>query len=151
MRKLFVSIVLLLSVWGGAAVADPPDDAIKVIKHLEFMGYDAKADAKHIIAKHPKELNIFIKKYNGGMLVTAYFGSNDYGKKHQMDLIKVVNDLNRAAVAARFYIDKDGDLVIEGYYPGSYERKRFGIFMEAFNHALENINEHKSKLLKYLE
>ncbi len=150
MRRSFL-IFSALVVLGGALFADPPKDAVKIMKHLEFLGYKVSMDSKHIIAKHPEHLNFYLKKYRGGMLFTSYFTSNAAGKSHRQELISVVNDLNRNAAAARYYIDKDGDLAIEGYYPGSYERQRFGIFLDAYNLASENIAKHKKILVKYLE
>jgi hypothetical protein len=150
MRRYFLILSALL-ILGGSAVAEPPKEAVKILKHLEFLGYKATMDSEHIIAKHPEHLNFYIKKYRGGMLFTSFFTSNAEGKKHRNELIRIVNDLNKNAAATRYYIDKDGDLAIEGYYPGGYERQRFGLFLDTYNLASENISAHKNELVKYLK
>jgi hypothetical protein len=150
MRRSFLILAALL-VLGGSAQAEPPKDAVKILKHLEFLGYKASMDSKHIVAKHPEHLNFYLKKYRGGMLFTSFFTSNAQGKKHRNDLIRIANELNKNAAAARYYIDKDGDLAIEGYYPGDYERQRFGIFLDTYNAESDNIAAHKKELVKYLK
>ncbi|ADV46136.1 hypothetical protein [Nitratifractor salsuginis] len=150
MRRSFLILSALLLL-GGSALAEPPKEAVKILKHLEFLGYNATMDSKHIIAKHSEHLNFYLKQYRGGMLLTSFFTSNAQGKKHRKDLIRIANDLNKDAAAARYYIDKDGDLAIEAYYPGGYERQRFGLFLDTYNLESENIANHKKELVKYLE
>jgi len=151
MTKILSIFAIFIASFSGFAYASPPTDADDMMDQLEEMGYDVSMDTKHIIAKHHKELNIFLKKYYSGTLVTAYFTTNRRGKRHQDDLLVLINKLNRVSPAARFYLDGDGDIVIEGYYPGRYRHKSFKIFLDTFNHCRTDIADMSDKILKYLK
>jgi len=145
-KKIVLSLfIVLLSL--GTLQATPPEPAVEIVKHLEFLGYKATMDSKKIKATHPKHFNIFLKKFRGGILVTAYYGATKYAASHRCEFLELVNTLNRGATAGRFYLDKDGDLVVEGYYPGTYNRESFGVFIDSFNEERSNL----AKNLKELE
>ncbi|RME07468.1 MAG: hypothetical protein D6812_00085 [Deltaproteobacteria bacterium] len=150
-NKLAFVLVALFLLPAVPSPAAPPDHAVDLIKHLEFLGYDVSMDSERIIAKHSKHLNILLKKYRGGILVTAYFGGSAYGKQHRTEWLSVINALNQEAAAARYYLDGDGDLIIEGYYPGDYDKKSFGLFIETFNLEGMNLAKKSNDLMKYLE
>jgi hypothetical protein len=131
--------------------AKPPKNAAEVMEHLEVLGYDVSMNTKRIKAKHDKYLNIFLKQYRNGILVTAFFGATDYGKKHRKEFETLLNKLNADAAAGRYYVDKDGDLAIEAYYPGPYQKKNFTAFLDAFNYEQDNLAENLSELNKFIK
>jgi hypothetical protein len=135
----------------GALQATPPSAAVDVLKHLEFLGYDASMDSERIKAKHTKHFNIFLKSFKGGILVTTYYGATPYGKSHRDELLREINTLNRMAIAGRYYLDEEGDLILEGYYPGAYDRQSFGVFLESFNEEKKNLAKRIGSLQKYLK
>lgn len=59
----------------------------------------------------------------------TFAGSN---VKERDDIIGTVNTLNVNATVTKFYIDGDGDTMIEAWYPGGYDKKTFAIFLEAW-------------------
>ena len=143
-----IVLILIAGLLGFTLLhATPPEPAGEIVKHLEFLGYKATMDSKKIKAKHPKHFNIFLKKFKGGILVTTYYRASKYAASHRCEFLEIVNRLNRGAIAGRYYLDKDGDLVIEGYYPGVYSRESFGTFIDSFNEERRNL----SKNLKSLE
>ena len=149
-RKLLA--ILVAGVLGmGFLHATPPEPAVDIVKHLEFLGYKATMDSKRIKATHPKHFNIFLKKFRGGILVTTFYGATKYAASHRCEFLKVVNTLNRGATAGRYYLDKDGDLVIEGYYPGVYNRESFGIFIDSFNEERRNLSRNLKTLELFLK
>ncbi|HJP34304.1 MAG TPA: hypothetical protein QGF95_27470 [Candidatus Latescibacteria bacterium] len=62
-------------------------------------------------------------------MVQTFAKSSD---KKRKDIIDTVNSLNAAATVARFYIDDDGDTMMEAWFPGKYDKKLFGNFLEAW-------------------
>lgn len=151
MKKHGILLGALLITWFGTSLASPPENSAAVVSHLEFLGYDVTVNEKHILAKHPKYLNILVKKYRGGMLLTSFFGGKEYGKKNIGSWQTLVNTLNREAAAARYYISKSGNLVIEGYFPGAYEKKRFGAFLTVYNLESAHIAKHGTEIKKYVK
>lgn len=133
------------------AVAAPPEKSQEIMEHLEFMGYEVSANTKKIKAQHNEHLNINIKKYRGGMLITAYFGGSDYAKKNLPEFYKTLNKLNKQAASARYYIDSDTDLVLEAYYPGEYNKKNFSAFINAFNLERDFLSEMGESVTKFID
>jgi len=143
-------LVGLLSI-PAASTAAPPAKADDVTKHLEFLGYKVTVKSKRMMAKHSKYLNIFLKKYRGGILLTSYFLTSEYGKANKDKLLVIVNDLNRGAAASRFYLDKAGDLVIEAYYPGDYSKETFNTFIETYNLSGPQLGRKAKEIRLYLK
>ena len=75
---------------------------------------------------------MILKGYKGGVLLQTYFETSDWDIKDK-DLVEMVNRLNAAATVARFYIDGDEDTMVEAWFPGDYDRKRFSTFLEAWH------------------
>jgi len=126
---LFAFLALLVS----PALAGPfaGSDAYK--EHFEFLGYSVQDGETSLIAKHDTYYNVSVKPYKGGMLVVTFFGTTDKAKNDRVGFFQFLNGMNAEAVAARYYEDSDGDVIVEGWYPGDYDRTRFGVFLENFN------------------
>lgn len=129
LRILFLSSVLV----SYAAHAAPPENAREVQEHMEFNGYTVEVNDQRILAKHASKPNISMRKYNGGILFTTSYIGTDEGHNSRRRMLEIANALNVDAVAVRFYIDKDTDMIVEGYYPGVYDKEAFGIFLDKFN------------------
>jgi len=105
----------------------------QVVNHLEFLGYQITREEKFVRAKHEKNLNLVVQSFNTGVLFAAYIGSNDLGKRDLLGFMDCLNTMNQKALIPRFYKDKDGDLVIEAWYPHLYDKTQFGVFVEQLN------------------
>ena len=140
MTKLLVAL-LFLGVGADGAWADAFKGSDKYKSHLEFLGYDVADKKKSLQAKHGKYLNIWLKQYQQGILVIGYFGRNKEHKNDEAGFHKMINDLNKGASAARYYEDKDGDLAVEAWYPGGYEKVRFGVFMDSFHQTRSQLQK----------
>ena len=101
--------------------------------HFEFLGYSVEDGETSLIARHDTFYNVSVKPYNGGMLVVTFFGTTDRAKSDRVGFLEFLNGMNESAVAARYYEDDEGDVIVEGWYPGDYDRARFGVFLERFN------------------
>lgn len=132
-------------------VAAEPEDADNVIKHLEFLGYEVTRKDEQLNARHEKHSNVSLKRYAGGILLTAYYTGNAHSRANRLDFLELVNRFNTDAVAARYYVDKDGDLTVEGYYPGPYRKDLFGLFMENYNLSMGQLSEQYEQLKKFVD
>ena len=150
-RRAIVTLFFAGILGIGVLQATPPEPAVEIVKHLEFLGYKAEMDSKKIKAKHSKHFNIFLRKFKGGILVTSFYGATKYAASHRCEFLELVNTLNSGATAGRFYLDKEGDLVIEGFYPGTYDRKSFGAFIDSYNEERRNLAKNIKSLELYLK
>ena len=153
MDRVFFRVLIVFFVLSMAATAwaSPPDQADSVMKHLEFLGCKVKMDGETIHATHPKRLNMLIKNYRGGMLITSVFGLKDYGKRHLDGLHSLLNKLNRKAAAARYYVDKDNEyMILEAYFPGKYNKAAFGVLLDSLDLERGNLGSVSSDVALYL-
>ena len=142
MKKNILAFFLLMVIGIGKSFAVLPDDLSNLVKHLEFLGYDISMDGEGMKAAHPSELNIYIQKYHGGILITASFTESKYGKNNRGEFLALINKLNERATIGRYYIDtKGGRLCIEAYYPGNYNKQTFGVFLDVFNSDRSHLGE----------
>ena len=94
-----------------------------------------------LIAKHDEFYNVAVKPFSGGMLVMTFFGTTGMAKSQRVGFLEFLNDMNKDAIAARYYEDADGDVMVEGWYPGDYDRTRFGVFMNKFNEVSDQLGD----------
>jgi hypothetical protein len=139
MRALILFVCLALV--GGPAFAGPFDGSDEYKAHLEFLGYAVEDGETSLIAKHDKFYNVSVKGYNGGVLVVTFFGTTDKSKSDRVGFFEFLNAMNANAVAARYYEDDEGDVIVEGWYPGAYDRTRFGVFIDKFNAISEQLGD----------
>ena len=151
MKIKIIGIGIALALAFTSANASPPKDASEVKAHLEFLGYEISSSSQRMKATHATELNFFMKSFRGGILVTAFFGGNDLSKRNKAAFLEVLNSLNAKSAASRYYVDGDGDMAIEAYYPGSYDKKSFAAFLDAFQLERANIAELGDEITMFLE
>lgn len=133
MKNLLRTLLLSLILVSYGVFAAPPENARDIQEHLEFNGYTVEVNDQRMLAKHASKPNISLRKYHGGILLTSTYIGTDEGHNSRRRMIDIANSLNVDAVAARYYIDKDTDLIVEGYYSGVYDKEAFGIYLEKFN------------------
>ncbi len=148
MRAL--AVVAFLMLLGTPALAGPFEGSDDYKKHFEVLGYEVDEGEKTFIAKHEEFYNVSVKGFNGGVLVVTFFGTTDKAKKNRVGFLEFLNELNTDAVAARFYEDDEGDVIVEGWYPGGYDRTRFGVFIDKFNEINSQLGG-SSSATDYLE
>jgi hypothetical protein len=133
MKNLLRTLLLSLALVSYGVYAAPPENAREIQEHLEFNGYTVEVNDQRMLAKHASKPNISLRKYNAGILLTSTYIGTDEGHNSRRRMIEIANSLNIDAVAARFYIDKDTDLIVEGYYSGVYDKEAFGIYLDKYN------------------
>jgi hypothetical protein len=130
-RALLVFVCLVFA--GVPAMAGPFPGSDEYKAHLEFLGYTVTDGEASLIARHDTNYNISVKSYNGGVLVVTFFGTTSKAKRDRVGFLEFLNGMNAGSVAARYYEDNEGDVIVEGWYPGAYDRANFGVFIEKFN------------------
>ena len=131
--KIFAAVLLGAFTVSSLAKADLPPRADEIKAHLELLGYTVEKTDKALRCQHSTHLNIFVRQYKGGILISGYYVGNEYSKSHRAEFLEFVNTLNKEATIIRAYIDKDGDLMLEGWLVGEYERARFGQFIDSWH------------------
>ena len=106
--------------------------------HLEFGGYGVSPLDKGFRATHDSYLNFVYRPVGGGVLLTVYFNMNG---SHD-ERVEFCNNLNREAVCARFLVDKDEDFAMEGWFPGTYDRKGFAAFLDGWQRDGTRLMQH---------
>jgi hypothetical protein len=131
MRAFSFLAFLVLAISPAFAASFAGSDDFKA--HFEFLGYNVEETDTSLVARHDKYYNVSVKPYNGGVLIVTFFGTTDRAKSDRVGFLEFLNGMNEGAVAARYYEDDEGDVIVEGWYPGDYDRTRFGVFLERFN------------------
>jgi hypothetical protein len=136
-----IALVTIVAVIASADVctSDVPDDAEAIVNHMEFLGYRVEVGEQSIMVHHDTRYNFLIRKFLGGIMFNAFWGSSDYGKEHRNEFLEYVNDLNRMSSATVFYIDKDVDLAASCWFPGVYERQMYAAVIERWTGDLDFI------------
>lgn len=110
--------------------ASQTNELNQVAAHLKSLGYETAPEGIGLKAKHPKHFDVFVKPFGNGILFTVYLTTKESARKNKGALMEFVNSLNTENTAARAYLNKDGYLVLEAWYPGAYQRSSFTTFAD---------------------
>ena len=139
MRASIFGLLALCLAAGVPAAAEPFAGSAAFREHLEFLGYSVEEKDDHLIARHSVNYIVSLKELRGGVLLTSFITSNEIAKVDRAGFHNVINGLNARAASVRYYADADVDLAAEGWFPGSYDRERFGILITEFNNDLNRL------------
>ena len=121
-----------------------------LIEHLEFLGYECDFVKQGIRAKHSSKIHLYITYYQGGIRMQTGFP----GKDPIMDTgsrFEVLNVLNKKMRVGRFYWSENGHLFGTAWMPGLYDKSRFAVFMEAWDHDTKALRQAYDQLKPYLK
>ena len=124
MHRSALALSLIAATMSSAEV---PDDWKKIRGLLKDFDYEVEKMDDWVQATHDDYLNIFVKGYKDGILLQAYFTTSDMDVSER-SIRKLNNKLSLNATASRFYIDSDGDLMCEAWFPGDMGRRSFRNF-----------------------
>ena len=102
----------------------------QMVTHLQFLGFEVERDGDIVKARHRTRVNILLRDFRGGVLLTSIFGCQDNAKRNRSGYLDFINLMNQRATVVRFYADKDSDFFMESWYPGTYDRALFGGFLD---------------------
>lgn len=130
-----------------------PDSLKSFSSHLEFLGYSVtSASDKSVSLKHEKFPNEKLLVYNGGVLVSSWWSLSEEGKNSGAEISQLLNNLNKKSVVTKYYLDDDGDLDLEAWYPGEYDKARFALFMTKIQQDWnDDVANFPKELQKYLQ
>ncbi|MBD3368476.1 MAG: hypothetical protein GF405_09950 [Candidatus Eisenbacteria bacterium] len=134
LRRLSLTVLFVAAALGAAipVSADIPEHAEEITTHLEFNGYTAGEEDGWLTFSHPERLSFTMQTYQGGILLQSWFGGTEYAGEHPGEFHTVVNSMNAGATTMRLYVDNDGDLAMEAWYPGTYDKETFSSFLDAW-------------------
>lgn len=137
--------------------ADAEGDIDSINVHLTFLGYKCEKKSKEgkvsLTCKTKQTVpDLHIQPKSGGHLISFYRLATEEGKKQELEMLKAINQLNADAIAARFYRDSEGDMSMETFLPGAYDKQAFGALLSAFNDDWKRlVKDHEEELGKLLK
>lgn len=117
--------------------------------HLEFNGYHVEEDDDALLGRHPRKANLFVRQIPGrGVLVNTIYSIKPDMKR--LDLLEYANALNTVFLFMKAYFDQDGDLCLETFLEGDYDRTNFSILLDNIEYDIATF--YKNELTKeYLQ
>ncbi|GIW90060.1 MAG: hypothetical protein KatS3mg109_0492 [Pirellulaceae bacterium] len=112
----------------------------RILRHLTVRGYvvethvDDETEEEVYLADHPHRVGMFIRRVAGGLLFWSYFRHSERAQNDLNGFLLLVNQTNRDALVARFFVDADYDLIFEAWHPDRYARDEFDLFLDAWQH-----------------
>lgn len=130
---------LLKCVAPGVVIADSVLEEAQ--NHLEFLGYKIERAEDCVFISQPGRFSWLLKDFRGGVLFRKLFSASEAGRERPEALLAFANRINAEAAFVRAYVDAQGDLAMEAWYPNLYERRSFGHFVMALDTDLhEQLN-----------
>ncbi|MBI4001484.1 MAG: hypothetical protein HY348_06845 [Nitrospira defluvii] len=139
---LGIAFPLVIAV-GAGTPADP------VVSHLEYLGYRCDVVEEGIRAQHNSKLPFVVSSARGGILLQTGFP----GKKDPPEASKrfiVLNMVNARMQVARGFWTREGDLFVNAWMPGLYDKLRFAAYLEAWEQDLKILREAAPDLSPFL-
>ena len=107
------------------------------VKHLEFLGHEIEPDEEEedaLLAKHQTRGTTTVRSYLDGILLQQYFRIKDDAKNRRLEFLEAVNKLNATARVTTYVgIGEERTLLrMDGCYLGPYDKKKFGLFLDAY-------------------
>lgn len=127
-----------------AKKSDSPDDnAIKkqIIDHLEFIGYDVKANnaTGSYFGKHNSKPNMIINFRGEAGISFVVFYNIDPKKieKNKSEAYRYINLMNNRCLLSSFSINEQlNNLVCAAWFPNTYSKKIFADFFDNFENDI---------------
>lgn len=121
-----------------------------LIEHLEFLGYECDIVEAGIRAKHSSKIHLYITYAFGGIrMQTGFPGKSphsDVGSRY-----RVTNALMKQFSVMQLFWSDEGSLFAMGWIPGKYEKTRFALFMEAWDHDTALLRQTYDQLKPFLK
>jgi len=151
MKSLLMKFLISLCLLMGVSQGEIPNNAEDITTHLEFLGFEVTLEEGQMVTAHATRLDMTIQQWEGGLLFTNFGTPTTYALKNLKNLMRFINKLNSKAGTARYYLNEHNQIIIEAYYPGDYNKKSFGAFLEIWEKELTNIKNIMSEMPNYLE
>jgi hypothetical protein len=148
-RMVVVLWSLIFLLMGSVVHAEPVSSKDPLIEHLEFLGYECDLVEAGIRAKHPSKIHLYITYSFGGIrLQTGFPGKSPHSDVGSRYL--VTNALMKQFSVIQLFWSEEGSLFAMGWMPGLYEKARFALFMEAWDHDTALLRQTYDQLKPFL-
>ncbi len=141
---LLFLLVFLVSPAKSLSATDP------LLEHLEFLGYECNRVEAGIQAKHFSKIHLYLTYAFGGIRVQTGFPGKppraDEGSRY-----KVTNALGKQLSVMQLYWSEEGNLFAMAWMPGMYEKARFAVFMETWDHDTALLRQAYENLTPFLK
>lgn len=151
-RIAVMTFSLVFLMLGGMGYAETLTTKPKepILEHLEFLGYDCDRVEAGIRAKHLSKIHLYITYAFGGIRMQTGFP----GKPTHSDLgsrFKITNALGKQLSVMQVYWSEEGNLFAMAWMPGRYEKERFALFIEAWDHDAAILRQSYDLLKPFLK
>ena len=149
-RMAVVLWSLLFLLMCSVVHAEPVSSKDPLIEHLEFLGYECDLVEAGIRAKHLSKIHLYITYAFGGIrMQTGFPGKSPHSDVGSRYL--VTNALMKRFSVVQLFWSDDGSLFAMGWMPGMYEKTRFALFMEAWDHDTALLRQTYDQLKPFLK
>lgn len=111
----------------------------EVRDHLECMGYTVAPDGNGLLISQSGRFTWLLTDFRDGILFRKVFRASDAGRARPADLLELANRINAGCAFVRTYRDSEGDLALDAWHPGLYERRSFGLFVNRLDAELREL------------
>jgi hypothetical protein len=105
-----------------------------IISHLEFLGYKIEKMEGWFRCHHERKKTFIFSDQYGGILLSAWYRSNDFAKENKGEFLHYINQLNRKTIVTRISLDGEGAINFDAWFPGIYDKEQFGLFMDLWDY-----------------
>lgn len=134
----------------GVTYAESPNMKEPIIEHLEFLGFECDRVEAGLRAKHLSKIHLYFTNAFGGIRVQTGFP----GKSPHSDVRSryvVTNALGKQLSVMQLYWSEEGNLFAMAWMPGRYDKERFALFMEAWDHDAGVLRQAYDQLQPFLK
>ncbi|ERT04778.1 bacterial sensory transduction regulator family protein [Lyngbya aestuarii BL J] len=114
----------------------------KYRNHLEFYGYRIEEIEDRLYCRHSRKSNLILNAISdrGVLISIVYSFEPDF---ERLDMLEYVNELNLYFTFMKAYLDEDGDLILETFFEGEYDRTNFSILLDNIEYDTEILLENE--------
>jgi len=105
-----------------------------IVSHLEFLGYKVEKMEGWFRCHHERKKTFIFSNHYGGVLLSAWYQSNDFAKENKEDFLHYINQLNQKTIVTRVSLDGKGAINFDAWFPGIYGKEQFGLFMDLWDY-----------------
>jgi hypothetical protein len=105
-----------------------------IVSHLESLGYEVEKMEGWFGCHHDRKKTFIFSNHYGGVLLSAWYQSNDLAKEHKDDFLHFINQLNRKTIVTRVSLDEKGAINFNAWFPQVYDKEQFGLFMDLWDY-----------------
>lgn len=113
----------------------------KVRLQLEQLDYELEEKEPGVFEADRSDRWHFLLTENlGGLVFRTYIGTREEASTEALHAM--INDVQREAFVASLYLDEEGDLTVEAWWPETFAAEPFERFVQAWNRDMSILGKH---------